>query len=402
MSGLPATVTSARTCSSPGVSISSASAAAGSSPKVSGRPRTRLRKRPRRTPRPAPARPRGVPLARGREGEHGSALAVEVAGQDVQDFDQPARERPELLGAGADAGIDRRPLGGRELTGHAADVHRRDATCSGHGLRREAADEQPHLVEALAQIREPARSVQGLLHERARQGSQQEGVRARPDEVMLVGLLGRAGAAGVDHDHLAAPLADAAQPSAHVRRGEQAAVRDERVGAQQEQVLAAVHIRHRDGQHRAEHEPGGHLFRHLVHRARGVDVPAAQHPQPHRAVDHRRQVVGVRVAHVHGHRIATVLLQDRPHATIDLLESLVPARLLERPVATDQRRPQAVRVLVQLLDPVGLRADEAAAEDVGAVAADRHHVMAVRLDLEPARGLAERAGAVLDGHGKSA
>ncbi|MCY1361131.1 hypothetical protein D9M69_477880 [compost metagenome] len=40
--GLPATVTSARTCPSPGVSISSARAATGNSPPYSGRPDTRL------------------------------------------------------------------------------------------------------------------------------------------------------------------------------------------------------------------------------------------------------------------------------------------------------------------------------------------------------------------------
>ena len=55
--GLPATVTRARTWSSPGVSISSASADAGSSPKYSGSPRTRLCQRPNRMPFPPPPGP---------------------------------------------------------------------------------------------------------------------------------------------------------------------------------------------------------------------------------------------------------------------------------------------------------------------------------------------------------
>ena len=42
--GLPATVSSARTCPSPGVTISSRSTATGSSPANSGSPRTRLRR----------------------------------------------------------------------------------------------------------------------------------------------------------------------------------------------------------------------------------------------------------------------------------------------------------------------------------------------------------------------
>ncbi|MCW2643281.1 MAG: hypothetical protein JWP76_5587 [Dactylosporangium sp.] len=55
--GLPATVTRARTCPSPGVSISSARVTAGNSPRTSGRSRTRLRQRPVVNPVPVP-RPR--------------------------------------------------------------------------------------------------------------------------------------------------------------------------------------------------------------------------------------------------------------------------------------------------------------------------------------------------------
>ena len=44
--GLPAMVSSARICPSPGSRMSSASVATGSSPPTSGRPRTRLFQRP--------------------------------------------------------------------------------------------------------------------------------------------------------------------------------------------------------------------------------------------------------------------------------------------------------------------------------------------------------------------
>jgi hypothetical protein len=56
--GLPAIVMSARTCPSPGVSISSASVATGSSPRISPSPRTRDCQRPKDTPRPRPDSPR--------------------------------------------------------------------------------------------------------------------------------------------------------------------------------------------------------------------------------------------------------------------------------------------------------------------------------------------------------
>jgi hypothetical protein len=55
--GLPAKVSSARTCPSPGVSISSARHATGSSPNTSPSPRTRLCQRPKAAPRPRPGAP---------------------------------------------------------------------------------------------------------------------------------------------------------------------------------------------------------------------------------------------------------------------------------------------------------------------------------------------------------
>src|SRR6516225_725754 len=56
--GLPAIVTSAHTCPSPGVSVSSARHATGSSPNTSGSPLMRLPRRPKRTPLPRPGTPR--------------------------------------------------------------------------------------------------------------------------------------------------------------------------------------------------------------------------------------------------------------------------------------------------------------------------------------------------------
>ena len=244
------------------------------------------------------------------------------------------------------------------------------------------------------------RALEALLDDRARNRGEQQRVGARPDEVVLARLVGGAGAARVDHHDLAAALADGANPPAHVGRGEQAAVRDERVGAEHQQVVAAVHVRHRDREDRAEHLPGGDLLRHLVDRRGGVDVLRAERPQPDRPVHERRQVVRVRVAHVDGHGVPAVLVEDRREPALDLLERLLPAGLDQLAVAAHQRGGQPVRVLVELLEPERLGADEAAAEDVVGVAAHRHHLPSLGLDLEPAGRLAERTGAVVRGHGE--
>jgi hypothetical protein len=100
--------------------------------------------------------------------------------------------------------------------------------------------------------------------------------RAGADEVVLVGLARGARAPRVDDDDLAAARANRAQAPAHVGRREQAAVGGERVGAEDEQVLGAVDVGHRDGGAAAEHERRGHLLGVLVDRAGAEQVAGLQ------------------------------------------------------------------------------------------------------------------------------
>jgi hypothetical protein len=224
-----------------------------------------------------------------------------------------------------------------------------------------------------------------------RQAEQQQRVGAGTDEVVLVGVLRGAAAARVDHDDLAAALADPPEPAAHVWRGHQAAVRRERVGPQHQQVVGAVHVRHRHREPGAEHQPRRDLLGHLVDGARGVDVLRAERLHQHAPVEHVAEAVRARVADVGGDRVAAVLLEQRHQAAVDLLERLVPGRLHELAVAADERRGQAVGVLVERPQARALGADEALREDVGVVAADRLDRVPVEAQLEPAGGLTERA-----------
>ena len=146
----------------------------------------------------------------------------------------------------------------------------RSAAASSRAMRRISPASIPHApatasgVKSRTSVRTSSRPfrcsaeraglVEALLDDRAGHRGEQQRVGAGLDEVVLVRLLGGAGAARVHHHDLAAALADAAQPPAHVGRGEQAAVRDQRVRAQHQQVVAAVDVRDRDRQHRAEHQ----------------------------------------------------------------------------------------------------------------------------------------------------
>jgi hypothetical protein len=83
---------------------------------------------------------------------------------------------------------------------------------------------------------------------------------------MLRRLAGGARATRVDDDDLSAALADRADPPPHVGRRQQRAVRDERIGPEDQQVIGAIDVGHRHAEPGAEHQPGGDLLRHLVDR----------------------------------------------------------------------------------------------------------------------------------------
>ena len=106
------------------------------------------------------------------------------------------------------------------------------------------------------------------VHER----EQEEGVGAGPDEQVLVGLLGGLRAARVDDDELPAARRAAPRAGPGSRARSEAAVRRERVRAEHQQVVGAVEVGDGIDERGAEHQPGRHLLRHLVDRARRVNT----------------------------------------------------------------------------------------------------------------------------------
>jgi hypothetical protein len=146
------------------------------------------------------------------------------------------------------------------------------------------------------------------------------------------------------------------------------------------------------GEHRPEHQRARDLLWPLVDGAGGEDVARAERAQQQAAVEHAREVVDGRIADVHGDRVATVTLDDRRQPARDLGERLVPGGRAQLTVAADQRRAQAVGVVVQVAERGSLGADEPAAEDVVPVAADPRHRAVADRELQAACGFAQRTG----------
>ena len=167
---------------------------------------------------------------------------------DVEHVDQPARERAELLRAGADAAVDRGALGAGELARHAADRRRRRCrTRRRDGLGREVARRARSTSSSRRRARRAAPGRPGprrTARARARTGS----ARRCPGRMKRARRPPRRSGCGAGRPRRRCPPRSriAAQPPAHVGRGQQAAVRRERVGAQHQQVVGAVDVGDRD------------------------------------------------------------------------------------------------------------------------------------------------------------
>ena len=232
------------------------------------------------------------------ECEHRAALDVEVPGEDVDHIDQPRRERPVLLGARADAAVDRGTLGGGEVAGHPANRVGVDAADRRDRLGREVSGEPLHVVDTRHQSVGLAEVHETFGEERVHDAEEEVGIGARADEEVLVGLFGSLGPPRVDHHEATATLTNPPEPARHVGRSHQRAVRSERVRPQDQQVVSAIEIGNRHRERAAEHQTRTHLLRHLVDRAGAEEVAGPDALDEHAVVDHAGEVVRVGVAHV--------------------------------------------------------------------------------------------------------
>ena len=340
-----------------------------------------------------------VLLGRGhghRLGPHQPSHRVEVAGEGADHVGQPRRQGAELLVAGADAGVPGGPVGGRELAGQRADRLRGCAAGVGHPFGREARGDTTDLVHPLEPFGEMSEAHAALCEQHVDHRELQQGIGAGPHRQPLVGMLDRPGAAGVDHHHLA-PLADPVQRGRHVGMGQQAALAGVGVGPLHHHEVGALDVGSRDAPGLPVHELADHVLGPLVHRPRRVDrrQPGKAHEEPHVAAD--GVVVGRRVAHIGSDGLHAVGGADPTDELGAAGEGLVPAGLgkVPRRVA-HQRHAQPVTVGVKVPEGGALGADVPLGPHVGAVGPDQLHLPAGVVHLQPAHGLAQRAGPYVD------
>jgi hypothetical protein len=321
-----------------------------------------------------------------------------VPGEDVDDVDEPAGQRPELLVAEPDPPVDDGPLGGGQLVGQPLDPLGRHVGDLGDPGGRPVGGQAAQRVDTVRgdQVghRRRAQVDQPVGEQHVDHGEQQRGVGPRRDRQPLAGPLGGPGAAGIDHHDLAAPLLDGGDLAHHVRAGEQRALRGVRVGAHDHQQVGPPDVGHRDRPHAAVHEVRADVLGPLVDDAGRVDHRDPGHADEDPDVAAQVHGVGQRVADVGGDGADAVLLDHRQEQLGAAVERLVPAHLGERAVVPAHHRlAQPVGIVVQVAERRPLGAEVPLGPHVVTVGADQLDPLAAHVDLQPAHRLAQRAGA---------
>ena len=301
--GLPATVTSRpdlpvarrsrspRPCTRPPV--------ARRTPRARRGPGSAAARTARRDPAPA-ARRSLVALPAAGEREHRAALTVEVAGEHVEHVDEPRRERPELLRARADAAVDR----------STRRTPRARARAGGSCRRRCRTPEPPRRVRTSRASSRTASTTVGVRVEppeidesvgeatcaRARTGTG----RRCPGRMKTCSSATSAVCVRRGSTTTSRPPRARSASSRPGSRARCTASRSTRTGSRR--ASAGSRCGRRSGigidSARAEHQPRRHLLRHLVDRARGEHVRAAERLREHPPVHEAGEVVRGRVADV--------------------------------------------------------------------------------------------------------
>ncbi len=227
------------------------------------------------------------------------------------------------------------------------------------------------------------------------QAEQQVDVRAGLDRQVLVGDVRRLGASRIDHDEPAAARTQGLDAPLETGRAHQGSAGGDRVPADADEQLRPVDVGHGHQELVPEHHAGSHHVRELVHAGGRVEILRANGADEVADREHRAEVVHRRVADVERHGIVAVACAHFTDASLDLLERRGPGNLFPSRRRASHRPAQPVRVLVEVLQRDGFRADVAAAQHVVAVGLDREDLSVPMLDHDAAHGLADRAGAVM-------
>jgi hypothetical protein len=197
------------------------------------------------------------------------------------------------------------------------------------------------------------------------------------------------GPAGIDEHDPPAALADAADPATHVAERHQASVGRRRVRAEDQEEVGSVDVGYGEACELAEHAQRREQLRVRVLRVGVEAVPRPEQPAEERVAERRAVVVHGGVAGVHAYGVSPKTLLQVVDTLRGFVERLAPRHLLPSRARPSHRMPKPIRVLVDLAQRQGLRADVPAREYVVRVRSDIGHAVTVDRERQPAHRLAQ-------------
>ena len=166
--------------------------------------------------------------------------------------------------------------------------------------------------------------IETLSEDHVDHRQQEQGVGTGPDEQVLVGHRRRFGAAWIDDHDAPAAGAQIVEPLAHVGRRHDAAVGDQRVGADAEKEIRPVEIRYGHHQAVTEHVVRRHHVRKLIDRARRIQILRSEVSQEQLAEGDQAEVMSGGIALIDRDRVRTVHLSDPLDLVHDPIECVIP------------------------------------------------------------------------------
>ena len=288
--------------------------------------------------------------------------------------------------AGAQSPVDRRARRRGEVSRQRAHDVGIDTGVPLRRLGRKGRHQRAQPAQPVSLRADPPRVDEVLVEHHLQQRQQQVGVGVRHDPAPFERRR-RLGSAWIDHHHPPAAFDDVVHPVLDPRRGQETAVRHNRIRADHDQKVGAVQVRYRYRDRGAVEQLTGHQPAVGVLGGGRIEVGAAA-----QALDERqdRHHVGVaerpRIAHVPADRARPVLAHDAREPFSDIGQRFVPTDLLETGGSAPQRHGHPVGIVDHLGErdaflaresggqravPVGSQRDEPAVFDGGDHAAQR-------------------------------
>ena len=325
--------------------------------------------------------------------KHGPAPAVQRPQEQVDRLDQKTGERAESLQRGTHAPVDHWAFGTHQVVQNAINLRGAQAAVGDHLRLRDVCQrivQGAQAAHGLPRWRRVALGTQPLKKRR-----QQPGITARANRVVAVRGPSSFCPSWVHHRQVSASLLQGPNFVAHLRHDPQAAVGDQGVRPQHQQVVRVQDVGHRNRHVVPEHQLAGELFGQLVDAGGGEQIFRAEQAGkgPHAA--RQADVVCRRVAEIGRDRVVAMFanaLQTR----VDNRPGFFPAGLAQRLAFAHQRPPQAIWIGVELRQRNAFGTQMARRKNVVVVAANASHRAAVQLQFQTAGGFADAADSVAD------